>query len=114
MATITPYQGLNTGVTPIAWNSIAVGGDSLVNNGRTILILRERAGAGTTVVTADTPGLIDGLAVQNPTVTVPSGGATFAQMGPFDPSLFNTAAGIVALTYSGAGPATTDYIAISV
>lgn len=111
MATITPTQALNTGVTPLTWASIAAGGDSLVNNGRTLLILRETAGAGTTTATADTPGLLNGLTIQNPAVVVPSSG--YAVIGPFDPSLFNTAAGVTALTYSGAGVATTEYLAIS-
>jgi hypothetical protein len=111
MATITPTQSLNTGVTPLTWASVFTG-DVLVNNGRTILVLRETAGAGTLTVTADTPALVNGLTIQNPSVVVPSSG--YAVIGPFDPSLFNTASGQVALTYSGAGEATTQYLAISV
>lgn len=111
MATITPTQSLNTGVTPLTWTSVFTG-DVLVNNGRTLMIFRETATAGTTTVTADTPATINGLTLQNPSVVVPSGG--YAVIGPFDPSLFNTAAGQVALTYSGAGEATTQYLAISI
>lgn len=112
MSTITPTQSLNTGVTPLTWSSIIAGGDVLVNNGRTILLWRETATAGTTTVTHASPALINGLTIQDPTVVVPSGG--YAVSGPFDPALFNTSSGQVALTYSGTGIATTQYIAISI
>jgi len=112
MSTITPTQSLNTGVAPLTWSSAWAAGDELVNNGRAILLFRETATAGTTVVTAASPALVDGLTIQDPTVTVPSGG--YAVIGPFDPAIFNTTSGRVALTYSGAGVATTQYVAISI
>lgn len=111
MAAITVNQGSNTGVTPLTFASIGAGGDTLANNGRTLLIFRETAGAGTTTVTADSPALVNGLTIQNPTVVVPSSG--YAEIGPFDPAVFNTAAGVTSLTYAGAGVATTEVTAIS-
>jgi hypothetical protein len=66
------------------------------NTGREFIIL-QKTGATACVVTIDTPGQVDGLAVAQRTVTVPAGtGDALATTslviaGPFQPATYNTA-----------------------
>ena len=104
MSAITVTQSKGYEDTDLAFQSVWVGGDTLVNNGRTFLVFRNSSGSSCTA-TLDTPGTIDGLAIANPTVTVSS--AADQVIGPFDPTIFNTAAGLIAITYSGSTNTTT-------
>lgn len=98
MATITPQTGSNKGAA-LTFASAAVGGDEMLNNGVAILLLRN-ASAGSIVVTATSQKNVVGLSIEDPAFTVTAG--AYAEMGPFDPTIFNTAAGGVQLSYSGA------------
>lgn len=77
-----------TGIDPEASESLSVAADdhSFVNNGRTILQVRNTVGT-SRVVTIETPGTVDGLAVAERTVTV--GAGKTAYIGPFPRSIYN-------------------------
>lgn len=107
MATLTVQQAAPGGVA-LQFVSIAAGGDLLPNDGKTILIFKNTNS--TTAITADTVKTVDGLAIADDTMTLAT---TDRVMGPFDPSIFNTAAGGVNLTYVGAGIPTTTVAAVS-
>ena len=81
-----------------------VGGDALPNNGRKILVYQKVSGSPVTV-TAAAPGKIEGLSLVPPALSISSGAA--GTMGPFDPTIFNSAAGRVDLSYSGDTTGTT-------
>lgn len=90
-----PYQG-----TSLAYQSIwAPTGDTLANDGRTKLIFKSSSGSSFTA-TLDTPAKIEGLDIANPTVTVDN--TADKTMGPFDPAIFNTAGGVINISYTGA------------
>lgn len=109
MSTIPVTQSDANGEV-ITWQSAWVGGDQFSNNGRTLLVYRNTGGS-STVATIDSPALIDGLTIENPAVTI--GAGVYKTIGPFDPAIFNTAAGVTTITYSGAGLNTTEVAAIS-
>ncbi len=68
------------------------------NDGRVILHFK-KTGAGNCVVTLETPGTVDGLAVSDRTVTVPATtGDVF--MGPFSPRVYNDVSGDLKITLS--------------
>lgn len=98
MATITPQTGSNQGQL-LTWTSAAVAGDELLNSGTDVLILKN-ASAGAITVTATSQKTIVGLSIQDPAYSIGAGAE--GEMGPFDPTIFNTAAGGVSLSYSGA------------
>ncbi len=104
MSAITVIQSKGYEDTDLTYQSVWVGGDTLLNNGRTLLIFKNSA-AGACVATLDTPALTQGLAIANPAVSVTN--AADQVIGPFDPAIFNTAAGVVTITYSGATNTTT-------
>lgn len=103
MATITPQTIVIGGLTP-AYAAVAAGGDEVTNDGGTYVEIVNSHATNSYVVTATTPAVVDGVAVENPTVTVPALGRK--KFGPFNPSLFNNASGRVALSYAGTAPAT--------
>ncbi len=109
MATLTVVQSDNNGEA-FTWASIAAGGDQFINNGRT-LVLFQNTGGSSTVATFDSPALVNGLTIENPAVTIAAG--AYRTVGPFDPAIFNTAAGVTTITYSGAGIADTNVAVIS-
>lgn len=98
MATITAQTGSNQGAL-LTWSSAFAGGDELLNSGTEIVILHN-ASAGAVVVTATSQKTVVGLDIEDPAYSVAAG--AYAEMGPFDPTIFNTAAGAVSLSYSGA------------
>lgn len=98
MATITPNTASNKGVN-LTWASATVAGDEVINNGDTRVLFRN-ASAGAVVVTATSQKKIIGLDIEDPAFSVAAN--AISEMGPFDPTVFNTAGGAVQLTYSGA------------
>lgn len=96
MATLTVNQAAVTGAD-LAYSSIAVGGDTFTNDGKTILLFHNTGSSVTVTVTPQK--LINGLTITPVSKDVVSG--TDTVMGPFDPTIFNTAAGAAVLTYSG-------------
>lgn len=76
----------------------AAGGDTFKNDGRIFFYVRNASVADITV-TFTTPGKIGGVDIENPAVVVTA--AEERMIGPFNPSIFNNASGLVAVTYSG-------------
>lgn len=68
------------------------------NDGRTFLHAK-KSGAGACTVTASTPANARGLAIADPTYTVPASTGDVI-IGPFAPDLFNDANGKVSVTLS--------------
>src|SRR5262245_1815126 len=81
----------------IADTAAATGGDQFLNDGRTILIVKNVNAAARTI-TAATAGSIGGLAIADPTITLKQNEQ--AIWGPFLQYPFNDGNGYVQLTYS--------------
>jgi len=107
MATLAINQAEVTGAD-LAYYSVAAGGDTFVNDGKTILLFHNTGSS--TTVTVTPQKLIGGLTITPVSKAVVSG--TDVAIGPFDPTIFNTAAGAAVLTYSG-GTATTTVAPVS-
>jgi hypothetical protein len=107
MAVIPVNQAAVVGAN-IAYSSIAVGGDTFLNDGKTVLLFHNTGSAATVIVTPQKT--IGGLTITPISKSVVSG--TDTVIGPFDPSIFNTAAGAAVLTYTG-GYITTTIAPIS-
>jgi hypothetical protein len=87
----------------IAWSSLVAGGDTFLNDGKTVLLFHNTGAAATITVTPQKT--IGGLTITPVSRSVVSG--TDTVIGPFDPSIFNTAAGAAVLTYAGGHVTTT-------
>jgi hypothetical protein len=96
MATLTVTQISIAGVvdTPAA---VAAGGDVFANSGREWVEIIN-GDSNPTTVTFATPATVQGVAIDNPTVTVNAGARK--KVGSFPPELFNNSSGQVAMTYS--------------
>ena len=103
MATISPQTISLSGLAP-TFAAVAAGGDEVVNDGQTYIEIVNSHASNSYTVTATTPATVDGVAVADPTLTVPA--LSRRKWGPFNPSLFNNASGRVALSYAGSAPAT--------
>lgn len=108
MAAIPVNQSSVTGAN-VTYYSILVGGDTFLNDGKTLLLIHNTGSS--TSVTITPQKLIGGLTITPVTKAVVSG--TDVVIGPFDPSIFNTSAGAAVLTYTG-GYATTTIAPVSV
>jgi hypothetical protein len=78
--------------------SAAGGGDTFKNDGRTFFHVKNGSG-GNITLTFTTPGKIGGVDIANPEVVCDAGEERL--IGPFEPSIFNNASGLVAVGYSG-------------
>lgn len=96
-------QGAN-----VTYYSIVAGGDTFVNDGKTLLLVKNSGSSCTVTITPQKT--IYGLTITPVAKAVTS--STDVVIGPFDPSIFNTAAGAAILTYSG-GTATTTIAPVS-
>jgi hypothetical protein len=96
MAVIPVNQAAVVGAN-IAYSSIAVGGDTFLNDGKTLLLFHNTGASCTVTVTPQKT--IGGLTITPVAKAVVTG--TDVVIGPFDPSIFNTAAGAAVLTYAG-------------
>lgn len=95
-AALTIQQLDRGGVTP-AYAAAIADGHSFVNDGRTILHVKN-TGAQITL-TIQLPGTIDGQAVADRTVTIPATTGD-KMLGPFRKSQYNQADGAVYVDYS--------------
>lgn len=85
------------GVTP-SYSAANVDGHSFANDGDTFLQVKNTSGSAITV-TLQTPATVDGVALTDPTVTVPA--TTGDKMiGPFPTRAFNQAGGVVYVDFS--------------
>jgi len=96
MATLSVQTIPLAGVKP-SYTAAAAAGDEFANNGRTFLHVKNSSVSAITV-TLTTPASIDGVAITDPTISVPGGEERM--IGPFPQSIFNNANGRVAVGYS--------------
>lgn len=97
MATLTVQEYDRDGLVP-TYAACAAGGDTFLNNGDTFIHVKNAQAAATVTVTIVTQASVDGLAVADKTVTIAA--TEDAIIGPFPTSVYNTAAGMVTLTYN--------------
>lgn len=107
MANLTVSTSNNQGAS-VVYTAVTAGGDTFLNNGKSILLCHNTGSSCTVTITPQRS--VEGLVITPISKAVVSGTDTI--IGPFDPSLFNTAAGATLLTYSG-GTATTTIAVIS-
>lgn len=89
-----------TGLTTSANSSLTATTNTytFINDGRTI-VRCNKTGAGACTVTATTPATVRGVAIADPTYTVPATTGN-VYLGPFSPDIFNDANGLVSLVFS--------------
>lgn len=102
MAVISVTQSAVSGAN-VAYSSLVVTGDTFLNDGKTLLLFHNTGSAATITITPQKT--IGGLTITPVSRSVVSG--TDTVIGPFDPSIFNTAAGAAVLTYAGGHVTTT-------
>lgn len=94
MAALTVARSVIGGVAPNV-QAAAAGGDTVVNNGRTILWI-DNASAGSITVTVDSEQLCSQGSTHDQTIVVPATSKRVA--GPFDPTRFTSQ---LVLAYTG-------------
>ncbi len=107
MATLTvqPLNYAGGGIEP-TFAAVAATGDEMPNDGKTYAEFVNSHVGNAYTITFVTPATLKGLAVTDPPITLAAGVGKRRKAGPFPTSLFNNANGRVAITYSGAQPAT--------
>jgi len=95
MAALTIQTTLCTGLN-VGFAAASAGGDTFINDGKTILHIKNTDTVSHTV-TADRLQLSSTGRDDNETCTVPAAGERI--MGPFPTNRFNSSAGAVSLTY---------------
>ena len=78
-----------TAVEPTQTDAIVADYHMFLNDGRTFLFLI--GGAANCEITVQTPGTVDGLAIDDIIFDIPSGATEYRIMGPFPPSVWNNA-----------------------
>jgi hypothetical protein len=100
-AEIVPTEAARTGtLLPAETVGVVADGHKFANDGKVILLVRNSDGAAARVLTIQTPGTVDGQAIADRTVSVAFG--TSRVIGPFPPSIYNQADGMVYLDYEAA------------
>jgi hypothetical protein len=96
----TPLKVTRNGLTNVWTSGIIVGTTdfAMKNDGRTIIKCK-KSGAGACTVTFKTPAQVRGLDLTDPTGTVPATTGDI-DFGPFEPLLFNDAAGVMRFNFS--------------
>ncbi len=99
VALAAPQEVAIAGTTPAYQGSLSISDTyTFPNDGRTFLHCK-KVGAGACVATITTPRTIGGLAVADPTVTIPA--TTGDKMiGPFNPDNFQASDGLVTVAFS--------------
>ena len=91
----------HTPIEPTQTNAVGANYHMFLNDGRTFLFLI--GGTADCILTVQTPGTVDGLAVDDISFTVPLGvGTEFRIMGPFPPSVYNQSDGYVYIDWADA------------
>lgn len=103
-ATLTVQTAKASGLAP-TFAAASVGGDKCINDGRTIVLVKNSSGANAYTVTAVTPMTVGGIAVADVAAAVATS-ASPAVLGPFPIQIFNDGSRMVSLTYTGTAPAT--------
>lgn len=90
---LTVQSAAISGLTPSYAAGDLANGHEFVNDGNTMLHVKN-TGGGACTVTLQTPGKVAGVDISDPTVVVPA--TTGDKMiGPFDPTVFNQSGGLV-------------------
>lgn len=90
------------GGTAFTTASAAGGGDTFVNNGKTLFYANNGSGGSITITfTAQNTVTIDGQALSLSNLAVAVGAGAAKVIGPFPQQIFNNSSGAVAVTYSG-------------
>ena len=97
---ITVQQIARTGLASALAAADGANHNYFANDGQTFLYVKNASGSPITV-TINTPGLVDGLAIADLTVSVPA--TTGERMiGPFPPGIYNQSDGSVYVDWSSA------------
>lgn len=83
---LTLQATVRTGLDP-AYVAATVDGEGIDNLSQRVMLHVKNAGGGAVVVSIDTPGTVDGLAIPSLDVTVPAGEERF--IGPFPRNVYN-------------------------
>lgn len=110
MAAIS-VQTAALGGTQISTSSAAGGGDTFVNNGKTLYQVTNGGGSPITVTFTATGSLPGGASVANVSAVSVTNGTT-KLFGPFPEQFFNNASGAVAVSYSGVTTVTVAAISL--
>jgi hypothetical protein len=97
MAAITQTEITRAGINPEGVDQAAAVADYFANSGKQMLYAKN-GDASSKTITIATQQTVDGLAVEDLTVTIPAGETRL--IGPFPPSVYNDGDGRVQLSYS--------------
>ncbi len=97
MATLAVQNTTKLGAA-VTMNAAAAGGDTFLNDGRTVIIVRNAHAANPRTVTITPAGEVEGVAVDPIALVVVA--LTQAVLGPFPPRYVNNQFGQAAITYS--------------
>jgi len=86
-------------VAPTRNGSLSISDSYRFLNDGKVVLLAEKSGAGACTATVVTPATLRGLAVADPTYTVPATTGDVA-CGPFDPATCNDSSGYCSVTFS--------------
>jgi hypothetical protein len=92
---LSVQQVVRTGLTPSYGAANGSGGHSLPNSG--VEMVHVKTGGTGCVVTIQTPGTVDGLAVPDRTITI--GTNSERMIGPFPPGVYNQADGSIYIDF---------------
>jgi hypothetical protein len=104
MATLTVDSAVPAGVNPLGTGTTPLGvaadvglADEFANTGKELLVIDNVAGIVPCVVSIESSVTVDGQAVADRVVTVPTGEVMV--IGPFNPGIYNDADGLVQISY---------------
>lgn len=106
--------GRSSSGTNLAGVAATAGGDTFINTGSEVLIIKNGDSSGMTL-TVVTPVTVDGQAVPDETMAVAAGETRM--VGPFPPGWFNdtlASGGVVSLTYSSVTSLTVKVVRVAV
>lgn len=83
---LTLQTTARTGLNP-SYTAATADGEGIDNDSQRVVLHVKNAGGGACVVSLDTPGTVDGLAIPSLDVTVPAGEERF--IGPFPKNVYN-------------------------
>lgn len=108
MAAIAPVTAVPGGAT-VTPASAAGGGDTFVNNGKTLFRVTNGGGSSVTVTfTAQNNYTMDGITLSSTNIAVAVAAGATKVCGPFPPQIFNNSSGIVTVSYSAATSVTVE------
>jgi hypothetical protein len=95
--TVTVQECVRAGITPTYNAGTLTDGDAFTNDGKTMIQVLNTGGS--TTLTIQTPGTVDGLAITDRTVVIPATTGN-KYIGPFPTTQYNQSDGKVYLDWS--------------